>query len=220
MIKLNGIKKTYFTDEIETDAVGGISLTVSRGEFVSISGPSGSGKSTLLNLIGLMSQPSSGSYILDGQDTSKLTFDEAAKVRGQNIGIVFQSFNLLNGLSALDNIILPARLAGKDVSEAAMRAEELLSSFGLENRMKHTSETLSGGQQQRVALARALINRPGVLLLDEPTGNLDSSSAEKITQLIERTAELSETTVILVTHHIDLASRANICLKMHDGMFV
>lgn len=194
----------------------GIDLTIQKNEYVALMGPSGSGKSTMMNLLGCLDTPTSGSYILNGQDVSKLTDDELADIRNKEIGFVFQTFNLLPRSTALDNVALPLVYAGMSKTERTKRATEVLDSVGLADRMDHRPNQLSGGQRQRVAIARALVNNPSIILADEPTGNLDSKTSVEIMRLFDEIHK-SGNTVIVVTHEEDIARHANRIIRMIDG---
>ena len=223
LIELNDLKKVYGDDpEAQVFALNGLSASVERGEFVAIMGPSGSGKSTLMNIIGCLDRPTSGAYILDSRDVSGLDKNALADVRNQKIGFVFQSFNLLPRLSALENVMLPMLYdASQDLSTAEQRkrATEALTSVGLEKRLHHHPNQLSGGQQQRVAIARALINRPPLILADEPTGNLDSKSSVEIMELLHN-LHATGVTIVMVTHEPDIARHAGRTICVRDGQTV
>jgi len=217
MIRLEGITKVYRMGKLEVPALMGVSLTVEAHEFVAIMGPSGSGKSTLMNIIGCLDRLTSGRYILDGIDVSGMTDNELAEVRNEKIGFVFQTFNLLPRMTALRNVELPLIYDGIGKRERRERAMEALRVVGLENRASHRPNELSGGQRQRVAIARALINRPAILLADEPTGNLDSRTGNEIMATF---GELNErgSTIILVTHEPDIAACAKRVVAIRDGL--
>ncbi|MCK7591819.1 ABC transporter ATP-binding protein [Subsaxibacter sp. CAU 1640] len=195
----------------------GIDLDIKRGEYVAIMGPSGSGKSTLMNLLGCLDTPTSGQYILNGKDVSKMSDDELADIRNKEIGFVFQTFNLLPRTTALDNVALPMVYAGASKSERTERAKEVLTSVGLADRMDHKPNELSGGQRQRVAVGRALVNKPSIILADEPTGNLDSKTSLEIMQLFDEIHQAGNT-VIIVTHEEDVAERAKRIIRLRDGV--
>ena len=217
MIRLTHITKTYPMGEESVHALRGLDLHIAPGEYVSIMGPSGSGKSTLMNILGCLDPPTAGRYLLDGVDVSGMDQDELATVRNQKIGFVFQSFNLLPMLSAVDNVALPLLYAGcRDADE---RAIEALRRVGLEDRAHHRPNAMSGGQRQRVAVARALVTRPPVILADEPTGNLDTRTGEEILALF---LELNQegTTVLVVTHERDVAEHSRRILTIRDGYLV
>lgn len=212
------IKKTYMLGKVPVEALRGINLKVERGEFLSVLGPSGSGKSTLLNLIGALDKPSSGKLMIDGDDISTLSDNQLTDLR-RKIGFVFQFFNLIPRLTAKDNVELSMSIAGLGKSERRKRAEELLKMVGLEDRMNHKPAELSGGQQQRVAIARALGNSPRFLLMDEPTGNIDSKTAHEVIELIKKLNE-EGVTIIMVTHDQNLAKTAKRTVQVFDGVIV
>jgi putative ABC transport system ATP-binding protein len=216
MLKMNQVSKTYRTDTVETHALREFSLTVDEGEFVSVTGPSGSGKTTFLNIAGMLEELSSGTYELDGRDISKLNDKERSRVRNENIGFIFQSFNLIPELNIFDNVDVPLRYRGFNADERKRRIEKCLEMVGLASRMKHYPAQLSGGQQQRVAIARALAGEPRFLLADEPTGNLDTHMADSVLDLLADINE-SGTTIIMVTHELMLAERAKRNIFVRDG---
>lgn len=203
MIKLDNIKKVFQTEEVETWALRNISLEVKEGEFVAIMGPSGCGKSTLLNIIGLLNNPTSGSYLLNGKDVSTLKESERTLIRRGMIGFVFQSFNLIDELNVVENIELPLLYMGVSGKERRKRAEEVMERVAISHRAKHYPSQLSGGQQQRTAIARAILPRPKLILADEPTGNLDQETGHQIMSLLHRICA-EETAVIMATHNIQL----------------
>ena len=216
MISLTGIERTFRVGDQTVHALADVNLEIGAGEYVSIMGPSGSGKSTLLNILGLLDQPSAGTYELDGRDVTSLSDEEKAHVRRDKIGFVFQSFHLVPRLTALENVSVPMMLAGIGANERRQRAAASLEDYGLVERMDHRPDQLSGGQRQRVAMARATIMRPPVLLADEPTGNLDRASGHEVVSLLEQ-LNGSGVTLIVVTHDPDLGQRAQRQLHMVDG---
>jgi len=216
-IRLDGVHKVYDLGEMKVNALRGVSLEIRQGEFVAIMGASGSGKSTLMNILGCLDKPTKGHYYLDGTDVSGLTKSELAKVRSKKIGFVFQQFNLLARTSALENVELPTLYAGIPVEEREPRAKEALNRVGLGQRMGHFPSQLSGGQQQRVAIARALVNRPSILLADEPTGNLDSRTSVEIMDIFQKLNTEQGLTVVIVTHEPDIAQYAKRAMEFRDG---
>ncbi len=219
MIDLDGITKVYRTGSQSLEALRGVTLTIGRGEFVSVMGPSGSGKSTLMNIVGCLDTPTAGSYILDGDKVAGLTFDQLAAVRNRKIGFVFQNFNLLPYATAWENVELPLLFDGKNGRRRRERVAELLRSVGLYDWRDHRPTELSGGQQQRIALARALANDPPLLLADEPTGNLDSKSGEEIMALLTELWR-SGRTIVMVTHNDHIAARSGRTIRLFDGQVV
>ena len=219
LIELRNLCKTYHVGEVAVPALKGISLTIAQGELVALMGASGSGKSTLMNILGCLDRPTSGEYLLDGQEISRLSNDERALLRNHRIGFVFQNFNLLPRTSALDNVMMPLSYSAENLPErqSRQRAAEMLKLIGLEDRIHHEPSQLSGGQQQRVAIARALINKPSILLADEPTGNLDSHTSEEVLRLFSQLNEEQGITVILVTHDINIAHHAKRTIRILDG---
>lgn len=217
-IQLKNVSKIYETEEIETHALIDINLTIQSGDYISISGPSGCGKSTLLSILGLLDSFNSGQYIIEGKDASKLSSDQAAEIRSQSIGFVFQSFNLIDELSVFDNVALPLKYHPNKFtkSETENRANLSLEKVGLTNRANHFPNQLSGGQQQRVAIARALVASPAMLLVDEPTGNLDTQSGDQIMELLQKLND-DGTTICLVTHEPRYAEMAKTKLQLLDG---
>jgi len=219
LIAMRTISKHYFMGEQQVTALDSITLNVALNEYIALVGPSGSGKSTLLNLLGLLDQPNSGSYLLDGRDVTTLNPDEQAKVRSQRVGFIFQSFHLVPRLSAAANIELPLILSGLDSEQRAERVAQAVQDFGLADRALHKPNELSGGQRQRVAIARATVTQPALLLADEPTGNLDRATGEEVVNLLE-TLNNQGVTLIVVTHDQALGARAHRKIKMEDGAVV
>ena len=215
-IRLHGIRKLYCIGGETLAALDGIDLDIRRGEFAALMGPSGSGKSTLMNILGCLDRPSAGSYMLDGAEVAGLSDDALAATRNKKIGFVFQNFNLLPRISALDNVALPLVYAGVGRRERTERAQEMLAAVGLSDRGAHLPNELSGGQRQRVAIARALVNDPHIIMADEPTGNLDTKSTQEIMDIFERMHEKGHT-IILVTHEPEIALRASRQLLVRDG---
>ncbi len=216
LISLESIKKTYVLGEQIVDALRGVDLKISKGEYIALMGPSGSGKSTLMNIIGCLDTPSSGNYWLNGKEVSQMSDAHLSEVRNTEIGFVFQTFNLLNRLNAIDNVALPLVYAGVPQNERIERAKIVLEKVGLKDRMNHKPNELSGGQRQRVAVARALINNPSLLLADEPTGNLDTKTSYEIMMLFDEIHQ-SGNTIVLVTHEEDIAKHAKHIVRMRDG---
>jgi putative ABC transport system ATP-binding protein len=216
MMQMKDITKVYRTDIVETQALRELSLTIDGGEFVAVTGPSGSGKTTFLNIAGLLETFEAGTYLLGDQDVSQLRDRERARIRNEKIGFIFQSFNLIPDLNLFDNVDVPLRYRGFNGRQRRERIEQALSTVGLASRMKHLPSQLSGGQQQRVAIARALAGDPLFLLADEPTGNLDSTMAGQVLELLEQINE-DGTTVVMVTHDPDLAARAHRNIQLLDG---
>ena len=217
VIELDHIHKTYTMGDVEVHALRGVSLTIRQGEFVAIMGASGSGKSTTMNIIGCLDRPTRGTYVLDGQDVSQLSKDERADIRSQKIGFVFQGFNLLSRTSALENVELPMLYAGIDSQEREKRSKEALAAVGLVGREQNHPNQLSGGQQQRVAIARSLVNRPALILADEPTGNLDSRTSIEVMEIFQRLNREQGITLVLVTHESDIAEYASRVVVFKDG---
>lgn len=216
VIVLRDITRDFSLGADTVKVLKGISLSVKRGEYVALMGPSGSGKSTLMNLLGCLDTPTSGAYMLNGHDVSSLEDERLAEIRNKEIGFVFQTFNLLPRITALQNVALPMIYAGVGLSERLRRAEEALVSVGLADRMEHRPNQLSGGQRQRVAIARALINHPSIILADEPTGNLDSKTSVEIMQLFQKIHRQGNT-IIVVTHEEDIAEHAHRIIRLLDG---
>jgi putative ABC transport system ATP-binding protein len=217
VIRLENVFKTYDLGEIQVQALRGVSLEISEGEFVAVMGPSGSGKSTIMNILGCLDRPTKGRYFLDGVDVSGMSKTELARIRNRKLGFVFQQFNLLSRTSALENVELPTVYAGISPDERAKRAMEALTRVGLAERAGHHPSQLSGGQQQRVAIARGLVNRPSILLADEPTGNLDSRTSVEIMDILQTLNNEQGLTIVLVTHEPDIAQYARRNLLFRDG---
>ena len=217
VIRLENVHKTYDLGEIQVQALRGISLEARPREFVAVMGPSGSGKSTVMNILGCLDRPTKGRYFLDGVDVSQMSKSDLARIRNRKLGFVFQQFNLLARTSALENVELPTIYAGIPAQERAKRAMESLARVGLADRAGHYPSQLSGGQQQRVAIARALVNRPSILLADEPTGNLDSRTSVEIMEILQTLNEEQGLTIIMVTHEADIAHFALRTLEFRDG---
>ncbi len=217
IISVRELRKTYIMGTTEVHALKSIDLDIHKNEFVALMGPSGSGKSTLMNLLGCLDTPSSGDYYLNGTNVSTMVDSELAEVRNKEIGFVFQTFNLLPRLSSLENVALPLVYAGMSKSARRERAQEVLTSVGLGDRVDHKPNELSGGQRQRVAVARALVNRPSIILADEPTGNLDTKTSIEIMEIFEQIHALGNT-IILVTHEPDIAEHAHRIVRLRDGL--
>ena len=213
------LQKTYILGKVPVNALRGVNLKVKKGDFVAILGPSGSGKSTLLNMIGALDKPTEGKVFIDGVDVSTLNDNQLADLR-RSIGFVFQFFNLIPRLNAIGNVELPMAVSGLGKNERRKHAEELLETVGLKERMKHKPAELSGGERQRVAIARALANNPGFLLMDEPTGNIDSKTAKEIIGLVKRLNKDEGVTIIMITHDQQLASQATRMVQMLDGTII
>jgi putative ABC transport system ATP-binding protein len=217
LIQITNIKRDFQLGNETINVLKGIDLQINKGEYVALMGPSGSGKSTLMNLLGCLDTPTSGTYILNGNDVSQMHDDDLAEIRNKEIGFVFQTFNLLPRTTALDNVALPMIYAGYSKTDRTIRATEVLKQVGLDDRMDHQPNQLSGGQRQRVAVARALVNRPSIILADEPTGNLDSKTSVEIMKLFGD-IHAAGNTVILVTHEEDIAKYAHRIIRLRDGM--
>lgn len=222
LIKLHNICRSFQSGSLKLQVLKGITATIHQGEFVALMGTSGSGKSTLMNILGFLDRPSSGDYWFQGQAVSGLSADERALLRNQKIGFIFQSFNLLPRISALDNVLLPMTYADHSLSEseARQKAKDLLMQVGLKERINHDPFQLSGGEQQRVAIARSLINQPELLLADEPTGNLDSHNSFEVLEMFKQLNQNEKKTVLLVTHEIETAEVADRIIYMRDGILV
>lgn len=219
VIRTENLKKTYDLGSVKVEAVKGVSITVRKGELVSIMGPSGSGKSTLMHLLGCLDTPTGGKYYLDGEDVSSFNENKLAEVRNRKIGFVFQTFNLLPHLTVLENVLLPVIYnPSGNLKEAEKRAIELLSSIGLGKRLNHIPAQLSGGERQRVAIARALINNPVILFADEPTGNLDTKTGLEIIQILKRLNENKGVTEIIVTHDPSITKFTHRTIRIRDGL--
>ncbi len=219
IITIKNLSKIYKTDVLETTALDNISFEVKKGEFVAIMGPSGSGKSTLMHIIGALDKPTSGTYLLDGENVAQLTDDELSDIRNRKIGFVFQSYNLLPRTTTVKNVMLPMAYAGVDLKEREELAIKYLKMVGLGDRLKHTSNQLSGGQQQRVAIARALSMHPSIILADEPTGNIASAQAEEIMAIFQKLNQEGNT-IIIITHEPDIAEHAKRIIIIRDGKIV
>ena len=219
LIRLEAVTKVFYTDEVETHALSGIHLDIRPGEYIAIAGPSGCGKSTLLSLLGLLDSPSEGSYALRGRAVQGLSLGERARIRNREIGFIFQSFNLIGDLTVFENVELPLTYRGMKSAERAKRVHEALERVGMAHRARHLPSQLSGGQQQRVAVARALVGRPGILLADEPTGNLDSRNGEAVMALL-RELHQEGSTICMVTHDARFARNADRTVHLFDGRVV
>jgi putative ABC transport system ATP-binding protein len=219
LIKLDAVKKVFFTDEVETHALAGIHLEINTGEYVAIAGPSGCGKSTLLSILGLLDTPTDGRYWLNGRPVEQLSLSERARTRNREIGFIFQSFNLIGDLTVFENVELPLVYRGMKASERKQRANEALERVGMAHRAKHLPSQLSGGQQQRVAVARAVVGQPLILLADEPTGNLDSKNGELVMELM-RELHRGGATICMVTHDPRYAAHADRTIHLFDGQVV
>ncbi len=216
LIKVEGIFKIYQIGTQEVRALNGVDLTIKKNEYVALMGPSGSGKSTLMNVLGCLDTPTMGTYLLNGKDVSRLADNDLAEIRNREIGFVFQTFNLLPRYSSLENIALPLVYSGVSKSDRHARAAEVMEMVGLGDRMTHKPNELSGGQRQRVAVGRALVNKPSIILADEPTGNLDSKTSHEIMSLLDD-IHANGNTIIIVTHEEDIAQRANRIIRLMDG---
>jgi len=219
VVDARDLKKVYRMGLVDVFALRGVSVNINKGEIVAIKGPSGSGKSTLMNLLGCLDRPTSGKYILNGKDVSRISDNDLAFIRNKEVGFVFQSYNLLPRATALSNVMLPLRYSrGEKIENAEERAAELLDQVGLKNRINHKPFELSGGEQQRVAIARALVNEPSILLADEPTGNLDSKSGKEIMDLLVEINKKRGVTLIIVTHAPEVAKKTHRLIELVDGM--
>jgi putative ABC transport system ATP-binding protein len=219
LIRLEGLTKVFYTDEVETHALSGIHLTIDKGEYVAISGPSGCGKSTLLSILGLLDSPTEGTYVLNGTAAQGLDLSQRARIRNREIGFIFQSFNLIGDLNVFENVELPLTYRGMKSAERRERVMHALERVGMGHRAKHLPSQLSGGQQQRVAVARALVGHPSILLADEPTGNLDSKNGDAVMELL-RDLHRSGSTICMVTHDPRFARHADRTVHLFDGRVV
>ena len=219
LIKMDGVKKVFYTDEVETHALEEIHLEIRKGEYISIAGPSGCGKSTLLSILGLLDSPSDGAYMLNGQSVAKLTISERTRIRNREIGFIFQAFNLIGDLTVYENVELPLTYRGTGTAERKQKVQHALERVGMAHRLRHYPSQLSGGQQQRVAVARALVGDPLILMADEPTGNLDSKNGEAVMELL-RDLHRNGATVCMVTHDQRYADFAERMIHLFDGRIV
>jgi putative ABC transport system ATP-binding protein len=220
VVRLNNVVKTYSMGESEVHALRGISFEIEQGEFLSIMGPSGSGKSTCMNMIGCLDRPTSGIVEINGKETAKMTEKELALLRNQTVGFVFQQYHLIPSMNVLENVMLPLKYQKVEKSERVERAKKALEAVGLGDRLKHRPHELSGGQKQRVAIARAMITEPKILLADEPTGALDSSTGKQVMELFKTINREKGTTVIIVTHDPGIGASTERCIKILDGQLV
>ena len=220
VIELKDLVKTYHVGETEVRALRGVSYKIGQGDFLAIMGPSGSGKSSLMNILGCLDRPTSGEYIFEGEDVSKLDKDRLARIRNQKIGFVFQSFNLLSRTTALENVELPLFYSTTDSRDMTERALAALAAVGLSDRAHHKTNQLSGGEQQRVAIARALLNNPTLILADEPTGNLDSKTSSEVMNIFKSLNEAKGMTIVMVTHEPDIAAWASKRIYLKDGLII
>ncbi|RMH21262.1 MAG: ABC transporter ATP-binding protein [Acidobacteria bacterium] len=219
LIKLEGVTKVFYTEDVETHALSGIHLDILRGEYVAISGPSGCGKSTLLSILGLLDTPTEGTYLLNGQSVENLTLSQRARIRNREVGFIFQAFNLIGDLTVYENVELPLIYRGTPAAERKKKVQAALERVGMAHRMKHYPSQLSGGQQQRVAVARAVVGDPSILLADEPTGNLDSANGEAVMDLLKE-LHASGSTICMVTHDPRYAQHAERTVHLFDGRVV
>jgi len=219
LIKMEGVKKVFLTDEVETHALEEIHLEIKKGEYISIAGPSGCGKSTLLSILGLLDSPSDGNYALNGQPVAKLTISERTRIRNREIGFIFQAFNLIGDLTVYENVELPLTYRGTSAAERKQKVQQSLERVGMAHRLRHYPSQLSGGQQQRVAVARALVGDPLILMADEPTGNLDSKNGEAVMELL-RDLHRNGATICMVTHDQRYANFADRTIHLFDGRIV
>ncbi|MFN0031444.1 MAG: ABC transporter ATP-binding protein [Flavobacteriales bacterium] len=217
IIRIENLTRWYKIGQETVKALNGVNLNINRNEYVALMGPSGSGKSTIMNIIGCLDTPTSGRYLLNGPDVAKLTDNELAEIRNKEIGFVFQTFNLLPRYTALDNVALPLVYAGMGKEKRTSRAREVLTQVGLGDRMQHRPNELSGGQRQRVAVARALVNKPSIILADEPTGNLDTKTSQEIMNLFQQIHDAGNT-IVVVTHEEDIARHAHRIVRLRDGV--
>lgn len=220
VVRLENVVKTYSMGESEVHALRGISFKIEQGEFLSIMGPSGSGKSTCMNMIGCLDRPTSGLVEINGKETAKMTEKELAVLRNQTVGFVFQQYHLIASMNVLENVMLPLKYAHVEKAQRVERAKEALAAVGLAERIKHRPHELSGGQKQRVAIARAMVTRPKILLADEPTGALDSSTGKQVMELFSKINKEQGTTVIIVTHDPRIGESTKRCIKILDGQLV
>ena len=220
VVRLENVVKTYSMGESEVHALRGISFQIEQGEFLSIMGPSGSGKSTCMNMIGCLDRPTSGIVEINGKETAKMTEKELAVLRNQTVGFVFQQYHLIPSMNVLENVMLPLKYAQVEKSERVERAEEALIAVGLGDRMKHRPHELSGGQKQRVAIARAMVTQPKILLADEPTGALDSTTGKQVMELFRQINTEKGTTIIIVTHDPRIGESTKRCIRILDGQIV
>jgi putative ABC transport system ATP-binding protein len=220
LLEMKNITKSFRMGDSTIEILKGISFSIAPKEFLSITGASGSGKSTLMHLIGCLDTPTSGTYTIEGEDVSHMLSDQLARIRNKHIGFVFQKFHLLPDLRAIDNVALPQLYAGKSEAQAQKEAKKMLEMVGLEDRVTYYPNQLSGGQQQRVAIARALVNNPDIILADEPTGNLDTTTGATIINIFEHLNKEHGVTIVIVTHDLELAQKMNRIIKLRDGLIV